>query len=410
VRAVPDKKTASLPSSVETGPPTTPASGFGVPDTKQRFESLDALRGICALLVALYHFRTAGWISSSAVVRHSYIFVDYFFVLSGFVISFSYGDKIESRRISVVRFMGLRLGRLYPLHIAIIAALVLIEIALASFGGRGTFVGERSPSSLVENIFMLQSFGFQNSTTWNGPSWSISAEVWTYLLFGVVLLVPRRLILWLAGALSVSALCFLATTRASIDVTFDLGFIRCVYGFGLGFVLYHLFRKVGPKGGAAAEIASLVFAVIFVAFANGPWTFAAPPVFAVGIYLLASARGPISKILSSYPFQFLGMASYSIYMIHVFVAARLMQILHFASPQLTKWNGSSFVVAGSPMIGDVFSIIYALVVVGCSYVTYRLIEYPGREFTRKWLNRRERTAAVHTTHDDRNREATPILR
>jgi peptidoglycan/LPS O-acetylase OafA/YrhL len=62
----------------------------------ERFENLDALRGTCALLVALFHLPANGLLASNALVRHAYLFVDYFFVLSGFVIAFSYGDRLLS--------------------------------------------------------------------------------------------------------------------------------------------------------------------------------------------------------------------------------------------------------------------------------------------------------------------------
>lgn len=363
------------------------------PRAADRFQSLDALRGICALLVALYHFDTPGLISTSALVRHSYIFVDYFFVLSGFVIAFSYGDRIETRQISLGRFMALRFGRIYPLHIAVILVLLLLELAVAgagifSSGVRDAFTGQRSLPSLVQNILLLQALGVQDQTTWNGPSWSIAAEMWSYLLFGLVLLVPRRWVSWVAAGLSSCALALLIARLPSINATYDFGFVRCVYGFGLGLLLYRLFRKIGPIGGHVAEGASLGLAVAFVWFAEGRWTFAAPAIFAIGIYVLASAKGFISKLLTHPPFQLLGLVSYSIYMIHVFVAARLMQLLSLVAPEVTRWNGTSVVVGGSPLIGDLLSIVDMIVLVGCSYISYRLIERPGREWTRRRLAHR----------------------
>lgn len=95
-----------------------------------RFEALDALRGVCALLVALYHFDAPGVVSTSRLIGNSYLFVDYFFVLSGFVIAFSYGNRLASGEISTARFMALRAGRIYPLHLAMIGAYFALELML----------------------------------------------------------------------------------------------------------------------------------------------------------------------------------------------------------------------------------------------------------------------------------------
>jgi len=366
------------------------------PSAANRFRSLDALRGICALFVAAYHFNTGGVVGALPLVQHSWIFVDYFFVLSGFVIAFSYGERIESREISVGRFAALRFGRIYPLHLAMIAAFALLDVALYVAGNAFSsvtvhepFTGPRSPSSLLSNLLLLHSFGLDPAPTWNHPSWSIAAEMWSYLLFAMVLLAPRRLIPWIAGSLTVGALGVLVMTKPSIEAMQDLGFVRCVYGFGLGFLLFRVFRKVGPIGGHAAELSTLALVVLFVSLAQGRWTFAAPPVFALEIYVLASARGIVSKILTYPPFQLLGLVSYSIYMIHIFVEGRAVQLLHFAAPQLTRWEGAQLVISPpSRAVGDAILLSVLSLLVACSYASYRLIEKPGREFARNLLNRR----------------------
>ena len=112
----------------------------------ERFENLDAIRGICALFVALFHFPANGLLASNALVRNAYLFVDYFFVLSGFVIAFSYGDRLCAGEISLGRFIGLRLGRIYPLHLAVLAVFVLLQLlllvpGLAGLSDRAPFTG-----------------------------------------------------------------------------------------------------------------------------------------------------------------------------------------------------------------------------------------------------------------------------
>jgi peptidoglycan/LPS O-acetylase OafA/YrhL len=82
------------------------------------FGALDGWRGICACLVALYHFRAVLGVTvnshlfSVATIQHAYLFVDFFFVLSGFVIASRYQERISGKITSVADFLKLRLGRL----------------------------------------------------------------------------------------------------------------------------------------------------------------------------------------------------------------------------------------------------------------------------------------------------------
>src|SRR5258708_27828356 len=99
-----------------------------------RFQALDGWRGIAALLVALYHSPFYGHLYGVPLVRNAYLFVDLFFVLSGFVISHAYADRLADGK-SVLVFLIRRFGRLWPLHTAVLAAFIRIEL-LQFFGPR----------------------------------------------------------------------------------------------------------------------------------------------------------------------------------------------------------------------------------------------------------------------------------
>lgn len=358
----------------------------------KRFESLDALRGICALLVATYHISANGFLATNALVRNAYLFVDYFFVLSGFVIAFSYGDRLLSHDISLSRFIGLRLGRIYPLHLAILAMFLVMELALllplapiTSLVNRQPFAGAHSLPALVASLLLLHAFGVTGGLVWNTPSWSIAAEVWCYALFGAMLVAAPKRPALIAAGLSFIALAWLVAWRGSIEVASDFGFVRCVYGFGLGLVTYQLFRRRRPQTGTLVELGIVAAIVVFVSLARGPWTFAAPPLFAVSIYLLAAGEGLISTILRRPAFQFLGMVSYSIYMIHYFVEQRLIDVLRLAAPWLTARKAQGFVISTSPWIADSLTLAALGLVVAVSFFTHRTIERPGQRIVRERL-------------------------
>src|SRR5437762_9602227 len=83
----------------------------------ERFVVLDSWRGIAACLVALFHLDAYSHLYGVPFLRNSWLFVDFFFVLSGFVIAANYQQRLLEG-FGVGRFLLLRLGRLYPLHFA----------------------------------------------------------------------------------------------------------------------------------------------------------------------------------------------------------------------------------------------------------------------------------------------------
>src|SRR5437899_2287510 len=152
--------------------------------TTNRFEALDGWRGVCASLVVLFHFHGHSPIYSSGLVRGSYLFVDFFFVLSGFVIAYNYARRLGDWP-GVKRFLILRCGRVYPLHLFMLMCFVAYE-TLRLAEKPDAFTGPNSPAAVVSNVLLLQSMGVHDHLTWNGPSWSISTEWWTYVVFALV--------------------------------------------------------------------------------------------------------------------------------------------------------------------------------------------------------------------------------
>ncbi len=359
----------------------------------QRFDVLDALRGVCALLVALYHFKTNGLLTTNPIAENGWLFVDYFFVLSGFVIAHSYGERIANGSVSIKRFMGLRMGRIYPLHLAVLFAFIALELVLvfgddwiSQYVDREPFTGSRGLESLFQSLFLLQSFGVGSGWGWNGPAWSIAAEMWTYLLFAVIFLANRRVMFVISIGLAVVSAGWLMAYADDLHVTFNGGILRCIFGFSIGVLTYHAFLKFGGFGGTLQELVALILTLLFVAIAEDKLTFLAPLVFAAMIFVLAAQKGAVSRILSWSPFQKLGLISYSIYMIHVFIQARIGEIL-----QITDWGSVQVdsdgrtLIGGSQLSGDIITLVMVFVLVTASLIGYYLVERPGRDISRKLI-------------------------
>lgn len=365
---------------------------------RNHYLALDSLRGLCALAVVLFHFRSDGVISNLPFVRHSWMFVDFFFVLSGFVIAAAYAKRFEDRTVGLTAFMGLRFGRIYPLHLFILLAMLALEIMLLllDFSGvtsRAPFHGNRSLDALVSNLALLHSFGVEDRLTWNGPSWSIAAEMWMYLLFAVTFLVFRRagwLVLLLLGALA--ALLLFYHSPNALNTTYSMGFVRCLYGFALGTGMFWLSQRQLAPAGTLWEIGAAIVVVLFVSqIGGGLLTLLAPWVFAAAVLVFAQGKGKLSHSLEGRHFVWLGAISYSTYMIHSFIQARIGDVIKlFGAPfglALTPTSRNtefpSEAISGPALTLDLLTMAMLLVVIGCASLTYKWVETPCREWSRR---------------------------
>ena len=122
-----------------------------------KFRVLDSWRGVAALLVAVFHLNIAGTIYSLGFVRDGYLFVDFFFVLSGFVITHGYASRLATPE-QLGTFAFRRLGRLWPLHATVLLAFVVAESGKAVLATRGMsfyfppFTGPYAPELIPLNL------------------------------------------------------------------------------------------------------------------------------------------------------------------------------------------------------------------------------------------------------------------
>ena len=368
--------------------------------TKIRFRALDAWRGVCALMVALFHFDAVSDFSFS-FVTNSWIFVDFFFVLSGFVITHGYLDQIAGWR-SAAAFVVRRFARLWPLHIAMLLALVALELVKLPLGmiglvtQQGGFDGLMSLATLPREIVLLNAWG-TDQLYWNTPSWSIGAEFYTYLVFALVMVLARRY--WLVPACLATIAAYVLVTHSShyIDTAFDYGIFRCIYGFFVGHLLYRFWRNrshdATPALATNATLIEAITLAVVVAFVcaqapdPGPLSMLAPFVFGGAIYVFSAQAGRISALLLRRPLQNLGLWSYSIYMVHYPFVVGLNRLVK-AIEQKTHITLTAPIHSGGETVYSLFfvntyvmdfaAIVYLACVVAISSWTYRLIENPGR--------------------------------
>jgi peptidoglycan/LPS O-acetylase OafA/YrhL len=372
-----------------------------MPPKETRFEVLDAWRGICAVLVAMFHLQAYSHFYELSLLRHSFLFVDFFFVLSGFVITASYRTRLLSG-FSFWNFMLLRWGRLYPLHVAILAAFIAIEFLRYRYSGllgggiSERFSGSRSISAIVTNLFLIQSLGIHNTLTWNLPSWSISVEFYTYAIFALALQCLRRRFYIFVGFMILVGPIFLLKYVGQIDTDYDFGIVRCLFGFFVGVAVYDLYLLVKQldvsqsvlKMISLIEISCVGIVGLFVCFwAHGPLSVAGPLVFGLTVIVFSFEGGVVSRILKAPPFLFLGTLSYSIYMVHALVLVGMGYAFQMAEREfgIVLFNHDYF---GAEMWqGDIFYCLFIFLIVSVAYLTYIFIETPGRTQLRRAANR-----------------------
>ncbi len=373
-----------------------------MPKRNTHFFVLDGWRGICALFVALSHLRVLSHVYGTGFVHNSYLFVDFFFVLSGFVLTHTYGRTLVTPA-DVRNFVIRRFGRLWPLHAAIFLVFVVLEfgkLAVASrvgrLGSHAPFGGAASPYTMVTNILLMNSWGFDPDTTWNGPSWSIGAEFYTYLVFAGVLIFAGKRAWLLAAAISATGAAIIATFSPHyMGASYDYGFFRCLYGFFMGLVLYEIYRRReaadGARRGASMREAAILLGVaIFVGFANeGALTLLAPFLFAGAVYIFAFERGIFSRTLSLPVFRYMGERSYSIYMVHFAISLALLGAGTVAGKILRLDMMTNIPAPGRPIAAlsfggpyamDAVTVVYLFAVLGTASLTYRFIEVPARRY------------------------------
>jgi len=238
------------------------AAGAGTPGT-HRFVALHSWRGVCALLVAVHNLNFGPWTPQIDFVLHSSLFVDFFFVLSRFVISHAYDERFAHLP-DVAAFMVRRVGRLWPLHVAMLVTFITLyfskfavaNLAHLSFDDSMTQEGH-SLRTIVTNLLLIHAFDIPSQLTWNAPSWTISTEFWTYFLFAVICLSAsgRRASIFaiaLIALLAAGVLLFFSPTF--LETNTDYAFFRCLYGFFVGSLVYRTWQTTPPRSGGVSEL------------------------------------------------------------------------------------------------------------------------------------------------------------
>jgi len=393
------------PDQVGTMPLARPASAVaGAPHPAvARIHELDGLRGLLALLVVGYHLNAPlaalhDWLAAHVtLLTQAWYAVDVFFLMSGFVMMHVYGRVFAQGRMwpAFVQFMRARLARLYPVHLAAMAVMLLAMLPfLLHTTGFVAWEGRYSLGAFAASLLMLHG-PWLDYRSWNYPAWSISAEWHAYLLFPLLWEAARRL----AGsrAACLLALCclipFALYVRGGQDGSPEpyptngaVLLLRVLPLFFGGMLLHRLYQSAGASTCLTRLSGWRAWTPVLATLTLLWSTPLAPLAVLLAPWLILAALSPnrVRSALRARPLLLLGKISYSLYMTHAlvevfFITVSLKAVHKLAGIDLGTRLGASGALW---LAGIALSVLLG-------YLTWRWVEEPGR----RWLMRKTAPAA-----------------
>lgn len=369
--------------------------------------ALTGLRIVAAMWVVLFHFRPLLWEASprlqddlAPLFNSGAQGVDLFFILSGFVLTWNYLDRMGpswSTR-ATVHFLWLRLSRVWPVYLVTMHLAALWIIVTLHVGSVPSPDAEKLTAiSYLRQLLMIQLWfePFFDGTSWDGPAWSISAEWLAYLLFGLLILVIFRI----ARVSRTRTLLMLAVFAALPPTLLLLGsgvlytpwswLPRIVAQFTAGALACAAVRRLrlSDTGRRAAGYLSVL---LVAALAGGLYYYDAHPVsgmvdsggvmavlFLPLVVALSVGTGTLPALLSTRPFIYGGQISFSLYMIH--------------EPVHTVWNWAvqQYAIALPKSTAKIVVIALIAAAIALAMLLYHLVEEPSRRWMRRMIDTRD---------------------
>ncbi len=374
----------------------TPIAGFT--DTKRHYEILDGLRGVAAIIVVLMHlFETfTGGSHLVQIINHGYLAVDFFFLLSGFVIGYAYDERWQ--RMSVGEFFKRRLIRLHPM---IIVGMIIGAIGFYYSASPSIFplVANTPPSQVL--LIMLIGFtllpipismdirGWSEMHPLDGPAWSLFFEYIANILYALFVRKWSNTVLSIFVFLSGIALIHLAVTSPAGDVIggwslnatqLRIGFTRLLYPFFAGLLLSRIAKPGNIRYAFVKSSLLLVtlFSIPRIGGATHLWmnglyeSLAIIFLFPVVVYIGAS--GTLSTGWTSKVCKYLGDISYPLYITHYPLIYIFTAWVYNEKIPLTNAWGEGLLVL--------------LVAVGIATASLYLYDIPVRKWLmKKWMKK-----------------------
>jgi peptidoglycan/LPS O-acetylase OafA/YrhL len=348
--------------------------------------ALTRARFFAAFAIVLFHYEWAlpnrELLPGRPVFQRDDIAVDFFFILSGFILAHRYGPAMLAQRFSFMDFITKRVARIYPVHFATLMFYVALAIVAGNAVGNA---GRYDWSYLPAHLLMIQAWGPKDHGTFNYPSWSISCEFFAYLCFpliaaGLFRLRTRIGAAWVAVLSALLLVVWWAVAYYGFGMSLiyfknNFGPIRILPEFTLGVGIWMLLSQKSFQLSRSIWTLTAVIAALVLNVGFGSSDLVSVLLAAVVIFCFADrSRVQNAPPTRRFGFHYLGEISYSMYMVHVPVGTLV----------FNAWERLSKQAVTLPVVCVAIVIVFF-----AAAASFHLIEEPGRKLlSRPWWQRK----------------------
>ncbi|HTM81023.1 acyltransferase [Asticcacaulis sp.] len=376
-----------------------------------RFYELDILRGVAAIIVVMFHYKHFLLISDAAgfdydhlpfhtillpVYLYGQFFVELFFSISGYVFFWLYGEAVSSHRTGAKSFFIARFARLYPLYFVTLIFVAVAQPVFRYLYGADFIYPHNTLGNFLLNLFVVQQWTINAPQMFNGPAWSISVEMFLYIVFFIVCYfrantIPILIALFLAGHLyRVSHLMEINDFARGAPNFFLGGLVfyavrrlrqpdrvtwrrRILTGLAVAlpclWALSYVRGGIVPPAVPQSDILSRLLSIDTFLYVLLPLT-----LLALGL-MQDRWKTPLLGRETLHRWSWIGDISYSIYLLHFPLQLAVMMVL-------AHWPfAARAMFFGSPLV---FLAFFA-VAMGLAWLSHRYFEMPVQRFLRGWL-------------------------
>ncbi len=343
-------------------------------NNNKSFDYLTSLRGLAAFWVVFYHisqylsYYTPEWVMSIVIKGH--LAVDFFFVLSGFILTLNYQRIFGTFSFSLYRtFLIKRIARIYPLHLLVLIAYLTIPLA---YFLTGKIIPEGEKYSSVNYLMQLglvNNWGISSELSWNIPVWSISTEWAAYLCFPLFIILLNRIKTNFIPLVLIAINVVLFYIYSSFgydslgqDIQ-NLGLIRCLLEFFMGAMICKLTQTYSYSNSVSYLLLTLAsLSILFIVFnIISEVAFGSISMVVSLIAFVNLGKSTLAKGLRVKPLIILGEISYSVYLTHFFIRDIFKTLFLQGEVASPGWI-----------------ISYVITVLFVSFFSFKLVELPAR--------------------------------
>lgn len=367
---------------------------------KQHFEILDGLRGVAAMMVVIFHLCETwnGGDHARQIVNHGYLAVDFFFMLSGFVIAYAYDDRWHPKngqpRMTLWDFFKRRLVRLQPMIVIanLLGALLFYQSAspkifplVAQTSVWRLILVALIGSTVLPITISMDIRGWQEMQPLAGTAWSLFFEYIANIVYALGLRKVSNRVLLVLAAISAAFLTHYLVTTQRGDITggwtlnaieLKIGFLRLCYPFLAGMLLQRVHKRIHIRSAFLWCSLLLVLTLTLPRFgmhATGWRNGLYEAIVIILVYPIIVAMGAGEQIrgrVATRLCRFSGAISYPLYITHyalIYIYTARVYDGKLTPAQGLAWGAALFFAA-----------------VAIAYACLKLYDEP----VRRWLNRR----------------------